>query len=1397
MTQESPQATTLSNALPVEVAARRRNLLRNPAVNCLLQTLSQCKFTLRVGKLECRLINVFAMGSSGLPRSRDIDIDLVFVDGTAFQGPEPSQELSAELLKLSDEANAVSRRKFRDDSSAMLWPSSHVELVTWPVYVAQFEDPTLFHTQIPGDPLRCDGAGGIANAIHLNEMIQTGVTLWNAVDTDFAIEEARELNPIKDIETTEAPEYLAIATRDLARAYMLQDIDKRDYLIAKSILRFAYSFCVAGSGRRIDRYEDVPAAYREEVERQQAALACMPKVTPSGTAMLDAARNLIHRLKRHDRLLTESAHVRSRDRNFAKDETVSAFRLFDDVRRFVELTFLRSERSTEDLKRLAYYKHRTMPDLCAEIYRVDRNDGTPTTEFFVQELGLAESLTTELASVRQHVQKLGETLPSHKVACDLAFRCVDKWLLDLPDTALPLEVQTALGRIDTCLDSVGRFKKWHESLLVSLIEADRPVEAFRRVVNVYPEWQDSVAATDRDKYVNKDALNIHWSLDGVASKLSGQELIGVFHRVLFLAAGLREQEPRDGQIDPTPGLSADDAEYISHSLLSELEWTTDQYCSYLEQRKVASALQLIRTDPELKALMGRSLGSSNAMEYVLTARMKLAREFYERASRHVTDRAYTTAIDILTIAQDLSPNWGSAHLRRAVCNARVENLWDALRDAVKGAVCGSALLSIDQLLQCITSPDWENCLIGLLEQIDFDSEAATHEFVSQSVRDLAYLHSSLTRDGLFSYASDAERVPEFAYLDSPEVVELAMTPIEWGHQTTALVAKHSKNSDSAKEVLERSLPDYETVEGPHREAILDPRVTSFADFLCALALIVHGKTADRCGGGLRPVTKEALHSMASERHEAVESLRKDNPIGCLAVLVPMDKFGLVTPSDYINLAQSLLKLHLLDDASKVLDKLERLRPAYHKTHRIRATLAHMRGHLMEAQFHVQQALLISPDYFAGQMQLAQLRREDGDLEGWARGVIAASLCDDFRGDVHGDVITDLLDAGFPLQACQVALRGLMVGIGREIVLGQLGNCLAALGKSSPRSESTVRRIPWRPFLMRGYLEAALALQHAGEYEMARELLKEAMSIDESGEPCFLLGELYSEWPEHSVEMVAAYEAAVQASPENATYLSGLGYAYQETSRLKEAERHFRSAIRLEADSLVAITRLGNCLVLQGRLDEALEYHVRARKLAPELSISYRNLAATYGHLGQWPSVFNVAIDGLEVSEKDEQLRKIATEAALRAQISIAIYPILIPHLATAIRACCELGLAGTKKYPGIVYNAIGNLAWTLSQRDPSHLGQLEQFILLGFEAGLCYECLVRPGFQIEGIFSNWRIPEALLEKTYKQCSSEPQAKVRESLEELGNLASRRWSDSRVGRAAIVAGYSLFVAFRSV
>jgi tetratricopeptide (TPR) repeat protein len=116
------------------------------------------------------------------------------------------------------------------------------------------------------------------------------------------------------------------------------------------------------------------------------------------------------------------------------------------------------------------------------------------------------------------------------------------------------------------------------------------------------------------------------------------------------------------------------------------------------------------------------------------------------------------------------------------------------------------------------------------------------------------------------------------------------------------------------------------------------------------------------------------------------------------------------------------------------------------------------------------------------------------------------------------------------------------------------------------------------------------------------------------------------------EAIAAYEKALEVSPDHAEAHNNLGTALAARGRMDEAIAHTRTAVELNPEKASAHANLGLLLAQTGRTEEGLPHLRKAVELDPEDLDANNNLGLVLAMSAKWDE----ALPHLELAAKLSQ-----------------------------------------------------------------------------------------------------------------------------------------------------------------
>ena len=120
---------------------------------------------------------------------------------------------------------------------------------------------------------------------------------------------------------------------------------------------------------------------------------------------------------------------------------------------------------------------------------------------------------------------------------------------------------------------------------------------------------------------------------------------------------------------------------------------------------------------------------------------------------------------------------------------------------------------------------------------------------------------------------------------------------------------------------------------------------------------------------------------------------------------------------------------------------------------------------------------------------------------------------------------------------------------------------------------------------------------------------------------------------------ALWTHAIAVTPDNAKAHNSLGAIYGNTGRTREAEAHFKEALRLQPDKtegLHILPNLGRSLIAQGKVAEAVPYLEHARRLKPDDAGLANEMALAYVGVDRFDAAIAAWRDAVRIDPRQEQ-----------------------------------------------------------------------------------------------------------------------------------------------------------------
>ncbi|HSD61071.1 MAG TPA: tetratricopeptide repeat protein, partial [Burkholderiales bacterium] len=188
-----------------------------------------------------------------------------------------------------------------------------------------------------------------------------------------------------------------------------------------------------------------------------------------------------------------------------------------------------------------------------------------------------------------------------------------------------------------------------------------------------------------------------------------------------------------------------------------------------------------------------------------------------------------------------------------------------------------------------------------------------------------------------------------------------------------------------------------------------------------------------------------------------------------------------------------------------------------------------------------------------------------------------------------------------------------------------------------------------PSQINALLQSAIQLHTSGNLDQAAALYERVLGLDpRHPDALHLLGvvALRKGDPARAEKLILQ---AIKRNPAAALYHVNLGNALLEQGKIDQALDALRRALRLQPDSVEALNNLANALQKSGRPEEAVPLYLRAVELRPEHLPAYPNLAAAYRGLGQAGKAFDCYLAYLARNPDDAEILERLMDLALEGR----------------------------------------------------------------------------------------------------------------------------------------------------
>ncbi len=199
-------------------------------------------------------------------------------------------------------------------------------------------------------------------------------------------------------------------------------------------------------------------------------------------------------------------------------------------------------------------------------------------------------------------------------------------------------------------------------------------------------------------------------------------------------------------------------------------------------------------------------------------------------------------------------------------------------------------------------------------------------------------------------------------------------------------------------------------------------------------------------------------------------------------------------------------------------------------------------------------------------------------------------------------------------------------------LSNLGLALAERGRIDEAIAAHKRAIAIDPTFFNGHVNLGAALAAKEDFEGARAALERALKLDPSSAPAHTnLG--YVLWQlDKDDAAIGAYRRAIALDPKYSKAHSALGTILANNDQFDAAIAACREAIRLDPNDVLAYATLGTALQGKNDLDGAIAAYLEVLKRNPKHPRVLDNIAAAYGHKGNFREAIVYARRAIAVAD---------------------------------------------------------------------------------------------------------------------------------------------------------------------
>ncbi len=380
-----------------------------------------------------------------------------------------------------------------------------------------------------------------------------------------------------------------------------------------------------------------------------------------------------------------------------------------------------------------------------------------------------------------------------------------------------------------------------------------------------------------------------------------------------------------------------------------------------------------------------------------------------------------------------------------------------------------------------------------------------------------------------------------------------------------------------------------------------------------------------------------IHNQRGEYDRAVEVLKR----------AIVERPGI--PSFHLTLAESFRNLGQLKRAVGCCRTALKLNPDYPEALCTLGLATQALGRPLEAVDYFRRALELRPDFGQAHRDLGMVLRELGEhdlaLEHLRRAVELAPRYPAARSGLS----LVLLDRGQPEEALIHSEEAVRLQPDLAIHHHNLGNALQRLGRWDLARGAYLEALRLDPDLAHSHLQIGMTLRVDGRLAEAAQWFKQAVELEPENPWLWeQLADLEMERQEHDAA-IPCWERAIELSAkERAGPFISLGWSLQEEGRYAEAAEHYRTALRLQPEAVMAYINQGGIHEELGETALAEAAYRAASAIQPGFGLAHARLGTMLR--GRLPDA--------DLAKLEDRLADPETNPSARARLLFALGVVL-------------------------------------------------------------------------------------------------------------------------------------------